>query len=132
MATPQDELDEMFDAQRGAGETLEFDAEAVDVEDTEDGGAIVNLGEQEGEPMEPDAAFYENLLAPNVLSKPIDAAFLGKLASDVLEAIDQDIESRKPRDEQYEEGLKRTGIGGDAPGGASFQGATKTTHPMIT
>ena len=35
------------------------------------------------------------------------------------------------RDKQYEEGLRRTGLGDDAPGGAQFNGANKVVHPML-
>ncbi|MEY2658385.1 MAG: hypothetical protein RLZZ395_2127, partial [Pseudomonadota bacterium] len=34
-------------------------------------------------------------------------------------------------DKQYEEGIKRTGMGNDAPGGANFQGASKVVHPVM-
>ena len=40
-------------------------------------------------------------------------------------------EARKDRDKKYEEGLKRTGMGNDAPGGAQFQGASKVVHPLM-
>jgi hypothetical protein len=130
MATPQEELDDLFDANReGATEdVLEFDSPMSDVEETEDGGAIVKLGPDDEDLLESE--FYDNLLtAPDV---PIPQSFLDKLASDLIEAVDLDIESREGRDKQYEEGLRRTGIGNDAPGGATFNGATKTVHPMIT
>ena len=35
------------------------------------------------------------------------------------------------RDKQYEEGIKRTGMGNDAPGGATFMGASKVVHPAM-
>jgi hypothetical protein len=53
------------------------------------------------------------------------------LANDLLRRIDNDKESRKKRDEQYAEGLKRSGLDGDAPGGAGFDGASKAVHPML-
>ena len=39
---------------------------------------------------------------------------------------------RHHHDEQYEEGVRRTGLGDDAPGGAQFQGASRVVHPMLT
>lgn len=126
MATPEEQLSEMFDANRD--ETVEFEPLPSDVEDTEDGGAIVKIGPDDESVMESE--FYTNLLEAQDV--PIPQSFLDKLASDVIEAVDLDIESREGRDKQYEEGLRRTGIGNDAPGGASFNGATKTVHPMIT
>lgn len=126
MSTPQEQLSEMFDANRD--EAVEFEPLPSDVEDTEDGGAIVKIGPDDETVM--DSEFYVNLLEAQDV--PIPQSFLDKLASDLIEAVDLDIESRGGRDKQYEEGLRRTGIGGDAPGGASFNGATKTVHPMIT
>lgn len=127
MSTPQEQLSEMFDQNRE--EVVEFEPVPSDVEDTDDGGAIVKIGPDEEEAaVETD--FYGNLLEARDVSIP--QSFLDKLASDLIEAVDADIESREGRDKQYEEGLRRTGIGNDAPGGASFNGATKTVHPMIT
>lgn len=126
MSTPQQQLSEMFDVNRD--EAIEFEPAPSDIEDTEDGGAIVKIGPDDETVMESE--FYVNLLEAQDV--PIPQSFLDKLASDVIEAVDLDIESREGRDKQYEEGLRRTGIGGDAPGGASFNGATKTVHPMIT
>lgn len=127
MSTPQEQLSEMFDQNRE--ETVEFEPAPSDVEDTEDGGAIVKIGPDDETAME-ESEFYVNLVEAQDV--PIPQSFLDKLASDLIEAVDLDIESREGRDKQYEEGLRRTGIGNDAPGGASFNGATKTVHPMIT
>ena len=117
--TPEDQ-DEM------QGETVPAPAEEDDgVEDTDDGGAIVTLDEDESEQAKsPD--FYKNL------AEEMPEPDLDKLASQFLELVDRDREARKKRDEQYEEGLRRTGLGNDAPGGAQFQGASKVVHPMMT
>ncbi len=48
-----------------------------------------------------------------------------------MEKISRDKEAREKRDKQYEEGLRRTGLGDDAPGGAQFSGANKVVHPML-
>jgi hypothetical protein len=48
-----------------------------------------------------------------------------------VEKIGNDKEAREKRDKQYEEGLRRTGLGDDAPGGAQFTGANKVVHPML-
>ncbi len=45
--------------------------------------------------------------------------------------IEDDREARSERDKQYEEGLRRTGLGNDAPGGATFSGASKVGHPVM-
>jgi len=118
---PEDELDEPMQ-----GESVPAPAEEDDgVEDTDDGGAIVTLDEEESEQAKsPD--FYKNL------AEEMAESDLDKLASQFLELVDRDREARKKRDEQYEEGLRRTGLGNDAPGGAQFQGASKVVHPMMT
>ena len=99
------------------------------VEDTADGGAIVTLDdeddEDEGAP-DTDTDFYENL------AETIPEPELSKIATQYLELISKDVDARKKRDEQYEEGIRRTGLGKDAPGGASFEGASKVVHPMLT
>ena len=103
------------------GEMVEVTDES-DVEDTDDGGAIVRLEDEEAARSED---FLENLA--DVLDDPE----LDRLATDLVELIGRDKEARKKRDEQYEEGLRRTGLGEDAPGGAQFQGASRVVHPMM-
>ena len=107
------------------GEVVEFENDDVtDVEDTEDGGAIVTL--DEGGPSAGESSFYDNL------AETMPEPELKALASKFLELISRDKEARKKRDEQYEEGIRRTGLGDDAPGGAQFNGASKVVHPMMT
>jgi hypothetical protein len=57
---------------------------------------------------------------------------LMRLSSQFVDLIAKDKEARKKRDDQYEEGIRRTGLGDDAPGGAQFSGASKVVHPMLT
>ena len=107
------------------GEMVEFDGEEVsDVEDTDDGGAIVTL--DENGPAAGESSFYDNL------AETMPEPDLKSLASKFLDLISKDKEARKKRDEQYEEGIRRTGLGDDAPGGAQFNGASKVVHPMMT
>lgn len=124
MATPKEELNDMFDQYRD-GETVEFKEEPTDTEDTDDGGAIVKVSDDDRE-VEEEAEFYSNIL------EIVDATERDALVSDLIELIELDIQSREGRDKQYEEGIKRTGIANDAPGGAQFNGASRTVHPMIT
>lgn len=65
------------------------------------------------------------------LAETLDKFVLNSLSSELLELIEKDKEARKKRDEQYEDGLRRTGLGDDAPGGAMFQGASKAVHPIL-
>ena len=122
MASEPNDLNE---AQEDLGEMFELPDEVLDVEDTEDGGAIVRMGEEEIPP-EGESEFYANL------AETLPEAEMDDVAQDLLGLIARDKEARKKRDEQYEEGIRRTGLGDDAPGGAQFQGASKVVHPMLT
>jgi hypothetical protein len=66
------------------------------------------------------------------LVETMDPTRLSKIATDLLDAIEVDKLARAKRDKQYEEGLRRTGLGDDAPGGATFPGASRVVHPMLT
>ena len=122
MASEPNDMDE---AKEDLGEMFELPEEISEVEDTEDGGAIVRFGEEEDEE-EVELEFYANL-AETLPEGDMDA-----LAQEFLGLIAKDKEARKKRDEQYEEGIRRTGLGDDAPGGAQFQGASRVVHPMLS
>lgn len=99
------------------------DPEFVDVP----GGQLVTIGDRtEGKEPTPSEGFYENL------ALKIPEEILERVATDLLKKIDEDKEARKKRDEQYEEGIRRTGLGKDAPGGAEFEGSSRAVHPMLT
>lgn len=115
---------ELGEAQEELGEMFELPEEISDVEDTEDGGAIVRFGEEEEAVSESE--FYANL------AETLPEGDMDEVAQDFLGLISKDKEARKKRDEQYEEGIRRTGLGDDAPGGAQFQGASRVVHPMLT
>ena len=93
------------------------------VEELEDGSAIVNLDEYKG-PSE-DEDFYSNL------AESVNLYDLEKIGMRYLDLIKKDKEAREKRDKQYEEGIRRTGLGDDAPGGAMFFGASKVVHPVM-
>jgi hypothetical protein len=93
------------------------------VQDTEDGGAVVSLNTDE--PIG-NSSFYDNL------AERLEEAELSAIGSELWDLIDKDKKARERRDEQYEEGVRRTGLGDDAPGGADFMGASKVVHPMLT
>lgn len=97
------------------------DAGMVEQED----GSVMIPDEMMEDAAQPQLPFNGNLAA--ILS-PQKLALIG---SELCELIEQDKESRKKRDEQYAEGIRRTGLGKDAPGGADFEGASKTVHPVM-
>jgi hypothetical protein len=61
-----------------------------------------------------------------------DESTLLSLADEYIELIDVDHEARKERDKQYEEGLRRTGLGKDAPGGATFDSTVYGTEDVAS
>ena len=94
-----------------------------EVEELPDGSAIVRMDDLKGPEDSPD--FYANM------AEELDSWELSKIALKYLDLIDKDKEAREERDKQYEEGLRRTGLGHDAPGGAQFMGASKVVHPVM-
>ena len=97
------------------------DLPELETEEQPDGSAIVNL--DDGPEFNPD--FYDNL------ADSIDPSTLSSLAFRYLDLLETDKEARSLRDKQYEEGIRRTGMGNDAPGGATFAGASKVVHPAM-
>jgi hypothetical protein len=106
-------------------ETLGLEPGDVEQEiiEQEDGSVVVNFVPKASPKEAPE--FYANL------AEEFDEDVLEGLAYEYLDFIDVDQESRKQRDKQYEEGLRRTGLGKDAPGGATFDGASKVVHPIM-
>ena len=105
------------------GETLELDTEDAEIEDTEDGGAILRLKDEED--LSRNLKHFENIV------DEVDASDLADAVTDLVTKIERDKEAREKRDKLYEEGLRRTGLGDDAPGGAQFTGANRVVHPML-
>ena len=106
------------------GENVEFDDnDKTDVEDTDDGGAIVRLQDEADE--KKNSEHFANIV------DEVDQGELEMAISELIDKITNDKEAREKRDKQYEEGIRRTGLGDDAPGGAQFTGANKVVHPML-
>lgn len=97
------------------------DLPEMNTEEQEDGSAIITL--EDGPEFNPE--FYDNL------ADSIDSSTLSTLAFRYLDLLETDKEARSLRDKQYEEGIRRTGMGNDAPGGATFMGASKVVHPAM-
>src|ERR1017187_5147866 len=94
-----------------------------DVKELDDGGAIITMGDQKD--VRKSLEFYTNL------AEEMDEGELNSISVKLMDLIDKDIIARKDRDKQYEDGLRRTGLGNDAPGGATFDGASKVVHPLL-
>ena len=113
-------------AEEESQEPMEFELseEESDVEELSDGSAVVTLKDEFKGPTESED-FYSNL------ADTLDLGDLDSLGTRYLGMIEDDREARSERDKQYEEGLRRTGMGNDAPGGATFSGASKVVHPVM-
>ena len=61
----------------------------------------------------------------------LDKSDLGKLASDVLESIDSDKESRSEWEKTYVDGLKYLGMKFDETRSQPFQGSSGVIHPIL-
>jgi len=96
---------------------------ATEVEEMPDGSAVVTMEDIEGPQESPD--FYDNL------AESMSPHDLDEIAVRYIDLLEKDKEARKERDKKYEEGLKHTGMGNDAPGGATFAGASKVVHPAM-
>ena len=105
------------------GAVVDMPDENSEVEMMPDGSAIVHMDDLKG-PAE-DEDFYSNL------AETVNIGDLSTIALRYTEMIEKDKEAREKRDKQYEEGLRRTGMGDDAPGGATFFGASKVVHPIM-
>ena len=103
--------------------SAEVDLPEIETEEQPDGSAIVNIAEDDGPEVNPD--FYANM------AEDYDEFKMMTLASRYVDLLKKDKDAREQRDKQYEEGIRRTGMGNDAPGGATFMGASKVVHPSM-
>ena len=118
-ATQQEADMQAYEEQLGL-DSSEVEEEVIELED---GSVVVNYIDKASPLKNPE--FYSNL------AEEFDESELDALANEYLDYIDVDKEARSQRDKQYEEGLRRTGLGKDAPGGATFDGASKVVHPVM-
>ncbi len=119
------DLTEQTEETNHIADLLGMDPDDVEQEiiELDDGSVIVNVKNTKSPQEAPE--FYSNL------AEVFEESLLTSLANEYLDYIDVDKEARKERDKQYEEGLRRTGMGKDAPGGATFDGASKVVHPIM-
>jgi len=96
-------------------ELMEGDHDEPDGDEASEGPSTVDLEE-----------FFQNLAEDDKIREE-----LGHFCSDLGQLIEEDMEARKPRDEQYQDGIQRTGLGDEAPGGAQFDGASRAVHPVL-
>lgn len=102
-----------------------IDGEEEPTEILSEDGQTTTLVLDENEPATDDEWFAN-------LAETLPESELNDLATKYLDLIDQDIEDRKERDDMQAAGLKKAGLGGPAPSGADFEGASRVTHPVLT
>jgi hypothetical protein len=113
-------MDELQENEDGSVD-VEMPDMSTEVQEMPDGSAVVTMEDIEGPQESPD--FYENM------AESMRPGELGTIAMRYLDLLEKDKEARKERDKKYEEGLKRTGMGNDAPGGANLHGSLKGCSP---
>ena len=114
--------DPMITENEDGSADVELPDDLADIEEMPDGSAVVTMPD-DGPEENPD--FYANM------AESYDQYDLSKLAMRYIDLLKTDKSAREQRDKQYEEGIKRTGMGNDAPGGATFMGASKVVHPAM-
>lgn len=92
---------------------------------TDDGGNIVKVAEDDETDAPGEEDFYRNL------AEELPESELKILGDNLYERIQFDKKCREGRDEKYAEGIKRSGLGDEPPGGAAFSGASEAVHPML-
>ena len=92
----------------------------------DDGSATIKLTDEDEKQEQSETQKHFANIVEDVDPKKLSAA-----VSDLVDKLEKDKEAREKRDKLYEEGLRRTGLGDDAPGGAQFTGATRVVHPML-
>jgi len=117
-------MDSMTPTEDGGAE-VELNLDDSGIEELPDGSAVVTMEDDFKGPSE-DEDFYSNLAEDKIDSWEMD-----KIAMRYVELVEKDKDARSQRDKQYEEGIRRTGMGNDAPGGATFMGASKVVHPVM-
>lgn len=122
MSVDKDEDDKYTDLSGDFMETGEDDDDDG-VTENEDGSATVSLDDDA--PAE-TSEHFENL------AETLPPEEISKISSDLLDAIERDKRAREKRDMQYADGLKKTALSDDAPGGADFEGASRAAHPVLT
>lgn len=114
--------DPMITENEDGSADVELPEDLADIEEMPDGSAVVTMPD-DGPEENPD--FYANM------ADSYDQYELSKIARRYIDLLKTDKDARGMRDKQYEEGIKRTGMGNDAPGGATFMGASKVVHPAM-
>lgn len=116
---PQDDLAALIPPEESEAPPIEG---GMNLQEQDDGSVLIV---DDDEDVERDSEFGENM------AEVLTDDYLTSLGFDLCQDIGSDKKVREERDKQYAEGIKRTGLGNEAPGGAAFDGASKVVHPML-
>jgi len=121
-------------------ETEDFDASALTSDEAEEappmeptgkGGALGDIQAQLKQlDAEDEQEDYESFYAEN-LADNVNPSVETQLVTFLVDRIQEDKEAQEEADKLYEEGLRRTGLSKDAPGGADFAGASRAVPPIM-
>ena len=123
MMQDDDNRDDDLEPNEDGSVDVELPEDISDVVEMPDGSAVVSMEDTSGPEESPD--FYANL------AESFDTYDLDNLGLRYVNLLEKDKNAREERDKQYEEGIRRTGMGKDAPGGANFLGASRAVHPVM-
>jgi hypothetical protein len=115
----------MEDIATPVGNEDEDDFGPYSFEEHEDGSVTIYEESEASGPAVDGSDFDANL------ALVMDETERRQLALRLLDDVDRWTKEREPHDKKFEEGIKRTGLGEKAPGGAGFSGASEVTHPVI-
>ncbi|HBY85249.1 MAG TPA: hypothetical protein DEO86_05175 [Colwellia sp.] len=113
------------------GSSVEVFPEASRADQIKDAAEIlvaeegVLLDDEQFEDPAPEIAFGSNL------ADFVDESLLSELASDILESIDQDKQSRSEWEKTYTDGLKYLGMKFDEGRSQPFEGSSGVIHPIL-
>ena len=124
MADTYDNQDDDMDPSLNDDGSADVDLpeDVSDIMELPDGSAVVSM-ETTGPEQSPD--FYANM------AEELNTYDLNTMGMRYVGLLEKDKNAREERDKQYEEGIRRTGMGKDAPGGANFMGASRAVHPVM-
>ena len=118
----RDTRDEDLDENDDGSVDVDLPDDTADILEMPDGSAVVTM-----ETVGPEESrdFYANM------AETMETYELDRIAMRYIDLLEKDKNAREDRDKQYEEGIRRTGLGKDAPGGANFMGASRAVHPIM-
>ena len=118
----RDTRDEDLDENDDGSVDVDLPDDTADILEMPDGSAVVSM-----ETVGPEESrdFYANM------AETMETYELDRIAMRYIDLLEKDKNAREDRDKQYEEGIRRTGLGKDAPGGANFMGASRAVHPIM-